>query len=234
MHCVAVNTSLPYRRALGVKNMTSKLFVFGVIGGLVAALGLAGVFSALSTQSSAQMIQHGTMMGMQSTQGSSMHHTMFSASGMSMVQDVKISGVAMTGDNEITVNLVYQGTGNAPGVTVVAMTNHEAMMSMMMGGSMMGNTGMMAGNSMMGSSMPMMWSDPGMSTWNATQWRNWHSHMTAQEGWSTTQDIQFQGGSSVMSDGWQSGSTVAVKLNGDAVSAYNSADFHVCVFPHLS
>jgi hypothetical protein len=121
---------------------------------------------------------------------------MFSAHGMSMVQDVRISGVAITGDNEVSINLNYVGNGTTPSVTLVAMTNHASMMAMM-GGNMGG---------MMGSGMMM---DNSSST------------------------AQSQTGSSVMDGGWQSGSTVTMKLDGVGVSAYNAQDLHMCVFPHL-
>lgn len=178
--------------------MTSRLFVFGVIGGLVAALGLAGLFSTLSTQSSAQMMQHQGTMTQQSPVSNTMYQNMFSAHGMSMVQDVQISGVTITGDNEVSVALNYVGNGTTPSVTLVAMTNHGSMMAMIGGGSMGGMTGsgMMVGN----------------------------SSFTGQS----------QTGSSVIDGGWQSGSTVTMKLDGVGVSAYNAADLHICVFPHLT
>ena len=50
-----------------------------------------------------------------------------------MVQDVRISGVSVTADNEVSVNLTYTGNGTSPSVTVVAITNHEAMRNMMTG-----------------------------------------------------------------------------------------------------
>ena len=64
-----------------------------------------------------------------------MNHTMFSVNGMSMVQDVILSGVNITGDNQLSVNLIYSGNASSPSVTVVAMTNHMAMMKIMMDGS---------------------------------------------------------------------------------------------------
>ena len=67
---------------------------------------------------------------------------MFKANGMSMVQDVRISGVSITGDNTVSINLTYTGNGTSPSITIVAMTNHMEMMNMMMGGGQM-DMGMM-------------------------------------------------------------------------------------------
>jgi hypothetical protein len=41
-----------------------------------------------------------------------------------MVQDVRVSGVPVTGDNRVSVKLTYTRNGASPSVTVVAMTSY--------------------------------------------------------------------------------------------------------------
>ena len=84
-----------------------------------------------------------------------------------MVQDIILSGVNITGDNQLSVNLIYSGNASSPSVTVVAMTNHMAMMNMMMDGSgysgMMMNPNMMMGPGMMNNTgFPNMMMNPNM------------------------------------------------------------------------
>jgi hypothetical protein len=162
------------------------LFV-GLAGGLVVAVGLALLFSAVSTQSTAQMMGHqgmtsGTMgPGMMATQSTDTpwqwnQRSTFNANGMSTADSVQITGVSVTGDDEVTVNLRYDGPGTSPAVTVIAISNPIAMQgSMGMGSGMMGmeGMGMMHGSqSMMGGS----WS--AAPVWqNNTQWQQWHDQM---------------------------------------------------------
>jgi hypothetical protein len=165
---------------------------------------------------------------------------MFKASGKSMVQDVIVTGLATTGDNEISVSLAYNGTGDAPSVTIIALTNHGQLMGMMMGGSgSMG--GMMMGPDMMGmNGMGMMssgsmpgWQHPDMQRWNATQWQHWHSQMTHQMNAQSWQ-MQSQSGSAVLESGWQSeANTVTIVLDGDT-SVNGASDIFAVVFPHLT
>lgn len=76
--------------------MSNKLLFAGIIGGLAVALVSAVLFSGAAT---AQMIQHHSMQhGFPTHQG--MKESMFKANGLSMVQDVRISGIAITGNNE--------------------------------------------------------------------------------------------------------------------------------------
>jgi hypothetical protein len=215
------------------------------------AMVLAFLVSGAAT---AQMMQHDQMQ-----HNSGMKHTIFKAGGMSMVQDVGVSGLAITGDNEISVSLAYNGTGSAPSVTVVAMTNHEHMMSMMMGdsssmgsmggsssmggmmmgsggmmgGSAMGSMGTMSGHNMMSTGSMPGWQHPDMPRWNATQWQHWHSQMTHQMNAQSWQ-MQSQSGGAVLESGWQSAeNTVTIVLDGDT-SAYGASDIFAVVFPHLT
>ncbi|AIF85555.1 PLP-dependent enzyme, histidinol-phosphate/aromatic aminotransferase or cobyric acid decarboxylase [Candidatus Nitrososphaera evergladensis SR1] len=76
-------------------------------------------------------------------------HSMIKAEGVSMVENVKISGILITGEKEVSVSLVYSGnvtnattsSSSTPSVTVVAFTNHENMKRTMMGMDMMGGDG---------------------------------------------------------------------------------------------
>jgi hypothetical protein len=143
MQCTSVKSNRIYKKDSIAGIMSRKFLLAGIVGGLGMAMVLAFLVSGAAT---AQMMQHDQMQ-----HNSGMKHTMFKAGGMSMVQDVSVSGLAITGDNEISVSLAYNGTGNAPSVTVVAMTNHEHMMSMMMGDS--SSMGSMGGSSSMGGMM---------------------------------------------------------------------------------
>lgn len=63
---------------------------------------------------------------------------------MSMVKDVRIAGISITSNNEISTNLKYTGSETSPRVTMVAMTTEMmsgGMMNMMM--SMNGGSGSM-------------------------------------------------------------------------------------------
>lgn len=185
----------------------NKVLMMGILGSIGAVVTIALSLPFSYTNALAQMTMQ--MPPQQQPQGNNtmMQHGMFSAHGMSMVENVRITGVTITGNNEITINLAYTGNASAPSVTVVAMTNHAAMMM-----AMMMTTGS-ANNSMSG----MMGS--GMMTNN-------NNNAAA---------MQSQTGSSVIDGGWHSGSAVKVKLDGVGVSsAYNAPDLHVCIFPHLT
>lgn len=203
--------------------MASKVFLIGMIGGLAVALGLAAVFSAIATQSTAQMMQHNSgMTGTQMMINPSMmsmqapwqwnNKATFSANGMSNVENVQITGISITGERDVTVNLRYHGNGTTPSVTVIALTNPMPMMGMMHGSSGMG---MMDGS---------MMNRPGITSnnsWNATATS---IPFTA---------FQSQTGSSVMNAGWTSETTLKVRIDGDG-SAYDINGIHVMVFPLTS
>jgi hypothetical protein len=200
--------------------MSNQLLFVGLAGGLAVAIGLALLFSAISTQSTAQMMHNqGTMgQGMMATQSTSTpwqwnQRSMFNANGMSTADNVQITGVSVTGDDEVTVNLRYDGSETSPAVTVIAITNPMAMhgsMGMSSGMMGMGGMGMMQG----GQSGMMM---NGTST-------AWPGQFAAS---------QSQTGSSVLEAGWTSSSAVTVKLEGDGL-AYDGTGVHVMVFPLTS
>jgi hypothetical protein len=75
--------------------------------------------------------------------------SMFNANGMSTIDSVQITGISVTGSDEVTVNLWYDGSKTSPAVTVIAITNPVAMQgSIGMSSGMMsiGGMGMMQGS----------------------------------------------------------------------------------------
>jgi hypothetical protein len=222
---------------MSLLNMPSKLFLIGIMGSAVAMAVLFVLGSPFTEQTATAQMMQGPQQMPQHNSSSIMNYSMFNIMGMSMVENVGITGVSITGNNQVSVNLVYTGNGtSSPSVAVVAMTNHMAMMmsNMMMGGSSMGTT---SGNVMtmnpgiMGmesSSMPargMLGSNGAMmtgGTMNGTQ-----SSMMAM------MTSQSQSGSTVVNGGWQSGSTINVLLAGNG-SVYDTSDICVMVFPHLA
>jgi hypothetical protein len=183
--------------------MQNKVFIIGLVAGLAAALGLAAVFSAMAVQANAQTMLHSlgamgpgmaSMGGMSTVAGPA--SGMFGASASSMARNVSVTGIAITGDNQVSVSLRYTGTGAAPSVVVVALTNPSASMSMvhnaMMGAGSSTGQGMMMGGSsgggMMGGGMSSMMmgggtgaataaNAPSLPAWNSTQWQQWHAQM---------------------------------------------------------
>lgn len=198
----------------------SQLLIAGSIGGLALALGIAALYSTV-TAASAQMMQHQGMdmssMGSGMGMSGGLHQSkMFSGSGHSAVSNVQVTGIAVTGDNEVTVYLKYTGAEAAPSVVIVAHTNMMDMMSMMLGGmsgmgGMQGMGEMSHGGSMMG----------GMSSMHVT-----NSTSTMQ------QPSSLQVGSTAVSAGWKNGA-FKVKLQGDG-SAYDASDIMAMVFPLTS
>jgi hypothetical protein len=224
--------------------MPKETLLMGIMGSSVAVAVFAVVALLLSIQTAAA--QTTMMQEPQQTQQHAsynlMNYSMFNVMGMSMVEDVDITGVSITGNNQVSVNLVYTGNGtSSPSVTVVAMTNHMPMMMMMMnnmmiGGGSIGNMsrgimtmspGMMGMSSSMMPPTDMMSSNDAMgmigSTVSGTQSRMITMMMMPQS----------QSGSTVINGGWQSGNTVNVPLVGNG-SAYDAADLCVMVFPHLT
>lgn len=207
-------------------------FVGGVLVALTASVAALAIISMAATQTLAQspgqngdntagtadqnmpMMQNNDDM-MTNTTSSAMMDGMstLATNSMSMVDGVRITGLSIVDNDEISVNLNYTGTGNAPRVTLVAMTaSTTGMMNMMMAqhhGQMMNmnnNMDMMAmnagqGNSSMQSSM--------MSMHNGVQ-----------------------SGSNVLDSGWESPSTVTIKLEGrSAVSEDEIGHIMVMIFP---
>jgi hypothetical protein len=239
-----------------VLSMASKTLSIGMVIGAILAATFAFVTLFSNETATAQVMQHQQQMQqppISDHQQHRMHHSMFNANGMSMVQDVRISGVSITGDNSVSANLTYTGNGTSPSVTVVAITNHEAMRNMMMGGGMMGggqmdmgmmnqgmmdmggmnNTGRMmggGGGEQMGGGMM------DMGTRNQTGMMMGTDSSMMMGG--TPSDMMMsmagsQTGSAVLNSGWQSGTTISVMLQGEG-SAHDASEIHVMVFPHLT
>jgi hypothetical protein len=170
--------------------MTNRLFLVGIVAGLLGVLGLAALFSTLPGQSSAQMMGgshmgNNMMMDFQTTgQNAPWHttnHASFSAFGISYVENVQVSGISVSGDNQVTVNIRYTGNDTAPSVVIIAKSDpmmRGASAGMMAGGPM--HSGMMMGGMGMMGAMP---TGQGMiyggqyHAWNSTQWRHWHMQM---------------------------------------------------------
>jgi hypothetical protein len=215
--------------------MSSKLLSLGMMGTMaLAAVAIAVLFSSQTT--TAQMMMQDQQMQNSSPQQHGMNHSMFSVMGMSMVPDVRVTGVTITGDSTVSVNLTYTGNGTSPGVTIVAMTNHMSMMNMMMGGGrnhggysdgmtmgqgMMINPNMMMNNSAFPSMM-----NPGMM--GSGMMDGIHPDMMMMMAMAGSHT-----GSAVVDIGWQSGSSTSITLEGDR-SARDASDICVMVFPHLT
>jgi hypothetical protein len=203
---------------------SNKLLLAGIIGSVGVAVVLASLL--LSAQyATAQMEhqQHQQMQQQESTQHPGKKHSMFSANGMSVVQDVRISGIAITGDNEVSINLFYSGTGSSPSVTIIAMTNHSQMMGGM--GSDSGHGGGMMDSGMTGSQHSQQGGMDMTMMGNSTS-------MTMPHGAQSVM-METQTGSALVQSGWQTGSAFTIRLDGTS-SAYDASDVHVMVFPHLT
>lgn len=224
-------------------------FLTGILAGLVIAIGTASAFSFMATQTfgqannnnspsdsqnqaSSQMMQGGSNDGMSTSQmqnnqsdmqsdgtdmGSSMMNGMsfFSGEGVSMVDNVKVIGVSISGGNEISVSLRYSGNGTAPGVTVAAIT--QSMENMMMPMSMMesDNSGNMMSNGMMQGHGSVAASDENSSLGSMPQKMGEAIHS----------------GSNILNSGWNSPSTIIVKIQGNTTS--DDDHVMVMVFPYL-
>lgn len=235
-----------------------QLFLAGTIAGLASVMAFAALFSALESSASAQMAHQGMDMGamgpgMMATAGTGQPYGgIFSSSGSSVVSNVKVTGVSITGDSQVSVSLRYTGTGESPGVVIVANTNPATMMSMMHGSTAssgmmgMGGMGMMDGTFATSTSSYPAWSNTQWQEWhtqmahqlalsNSTQWEQWHTQMMTNPVWTNSTAIPYaamQVGSSAVDAGWKNGS-FKVKLEGDG-SAYDSTQIMVAVFPLTS
>jgi hypothetical protein len=197
-------------------------------GGIIGLASIAAVFVLFSAlvNASAQTMQHqgaGTGMGMgdmgpgMTAMGntSQPHNGMFSGSGSSAVNNVQVTGIAVTADKEASVYLRYTGTGQAPGVVIVAHTNKMGMMSMMHGGMTgmygmggMQGMGMMGQGTMMGgmSTMPSSGSYP---AWTNAQWQQWHSQMAQELARSNSTHGQNWHSQMMMNPTWLNSSSTA-------------------------
>lgn len=211
--------------------MTSKLLPLGMMGTIaVAALAFTVLFS--SQTATAQMMMQDQMMQGNIPQQHEMNHDMFNVMGMSMVQDVRVTGLSITGNNTVSVNLTYTGNGTSPGVTMVAMTNHMAMMNKMMMGHGRDHGGyyggMTMGPGMMNNSgFPDMMMDPNMMI-GPGMMGDMPSDMMMMMAIAGSHT-----GSAVVNSGWQPGNSTSITLDGEG-SARDASDICVMVFPHLT
>lgn len=148
----------------------------------------------------------------------------FNSMGMSMVPDVRITGISIVKDNELAVNLTYTGDASAPSITVVAMTNHMAMMNMMMG------MGGFSGNNM--SSVMIHSSTLGMANMRMMMGGS-NSSGIMMDGTHSGIAMNSQIGSTVIENGWQPVRAINIKLEGNG-SAFEASDLCVMVFPHIT
>jgi hypothetical protein len=197
--------------------MSNQMLFIGMAGGLALAVGLGILLSTVLSQSTAQMMggqgmNSGAMgPGMMTTQSTITpwhwsQRSQFSGNGISTVEDVQITGISITGENEITVNLRYDGSETTPSVTVIAITNPMGLMQGFGAGNM-GMMGMMQGGQS-GIIQPMFangWGVP--SSWqNNTAWQEWHSQMAQWHGrLNSTQWAQMQEWHNQMTNGGMMG-----------------------------
>ena len=195
---------------------------------MIVGLAAVVIFTALTfnlsqtSAASAQMMQHGQGMTGPSVAQQWQPSLGYGSSGSSFVENVRVTGISITADNEVTVSLRYTGMAKTPGVVLVANTNPMGMMSMMHG-SMMGMQEMTSSNMM-----------PGLrgfgSTWNTATGMTDVPLMSSETMLNSTAMMpQMQIGSNAIDAGWKTG-TFKVKLVGDG-SAYDSGHIMVMVFP---
>jgi hypothetical protein len=191
--------------------MKTTYIAAGVVIGILA-VAVAGITFSDNDQVEAQMgmMGHGSM-GSDMASGAQAQHG-FNASGGSVVDDVAVTGIAVTDGDELTVSLRYSGTGESPGVIVVATTNPMATMQRMHGS--MGMSGMQGMGNMM---------DQGMMG-NTTMPMN----STAMPDMALEQQL----GGRALDSGWNNGN-FRIALEGDG-SAYDSGRLMVMVFPLTS
>lgn len=209
-----------------------KLLLTWIIAGLTtAAIFTALVFNLSDTNgASAQIMQHRPGMTGPSVAQHWQPSLGYSSSGSSFVEDVRVTGISIMADNEVTVSLMYKGMAKTPGIVLVANTNPMEMMSSMhgsmMGGNMMRMQEISGNNNMM----------PGLGgfgpTWNTTTTGMTDGPLMSSSGAmlnSTAMMPHMQIGSNAIDAGWKTG-TFKVKLEGDG-SAYDSRHIMVMVFP---
>ena len=221
-----------------------KVFLLGALSALVGSLGVIALFfqpSNAQQNDPHHPDQNQTAMQTYQRPMQSGKMNSFKAMGASMVENVQITGVAVTGDNEISVSLRYLGEGESPGISAVAVTNPMGMMAAMHGSQMMGGMGqhgmMMGGNGMgmMQGGMIGMQDQTGFQQqqmMNGSSGAFPMSNSTQMMPWADIA-MQSQSGSNFVQAGWESGAIVKVALNGET-SAYDSDGIMVMVFPYLS
>ncbi len=193
--------------------MKTTYIAAGIVIGILA-VAIAGITFSENEQAEGQMgmMNQGSMgSGMMSTATSNswqQNQGSFSATAGSIVDNVSVTGVAVTGDDEVTVSLRYTGTDDPDGVVVIASTNPTMLMSRMHSGNsgMMGMSGMMGGMQGMGGMMGgnMMGSGAAYQAaanpmwYNNTDWQAWHEQMAQWHGqldasqWQQMQELHNQ------------------------------------------
>lgn len=223
--------------------MIKKVFLLGVLSALEGSLGVITLFFQPSNAQQSDPHQDQNQKAMQTYQRPIQSGKMnsFNAMGASMVENVQITGIAVTGDNEISVSLRYLGEGQSPGISAVAVTNPMGMMAAMHGSQMMGGMGQ-HGMMMGGNGMGMM-QGGAMGTQDQTGFQQ-QQMMNGSSGTfpmsNSTQMIpsadiamQHQSGSNFVQAGWESGTAVKVALNGET-SSYDSDGIMVMLFPYIT
>lgn len=226
--------------------MNRKFILAAVMMAVVGSVGTLTLLPSSVTQSFAQQGDphhpDQSQTGQQSTTAATAAYTkkmsMFNVKAFSMVNNVQVTGVSVTGDNKISASLRYTGEGRSPGVSVVAITEptgmmlmmHGPMMSAMMGqGMMMGDGSNMTGLNGTGRSSSM----PSNLEMNSTQGQPGSMmNLGNQTSMSPSQmSVPSQSGSNFLRAGWRSATAVDINLDGNA-SAYDASSIMVMVFPY--
>lgn len=226
---------------------TKHAFLAGILIALAASIALVAFLSTASTHTLAQtsatknsdsdtsaadqsmpvMQNNDEMMtNMTSTMMDGM--SMLATNSMSMADGVRVTGLNIEDDDEISVNLEYTGAGSAPRVTVAAMTvSTTGMMNMMMAehhGQMMAMNNDMNMMTMGG----MDGNNPGMMTMNIGQGNSSNGMQSSM----MSMHNGVQSGSNVLVSGWVSPSTVTIKLEGSSTASGDEiGHIMVMVFP---
>ena len=241
VHC-GTFSSAKYRPEAG-EPMTKRV-ILGLAIGTAVTIVLAALITTGTSPAGAQMsMQHQGMMDSSSSTShmQPLQHGKFSANGASLVDGVEVTGISITGDDEISVNLRYAGAGEAPNLTLIATTNPSGMMNRvhgggaesMSGGSMGGmSSSHMMGQGMMSGSQQQMTGQP-MVLMNSTGWQQWHEQQVLR----SSQNMQMTGakqgevGSAILDAGWTAAATVKIALGDDDISAYDALEIMIVVFP---
>lgn len=194
-------------------NNKKSIFVLGAIAVLAALIAFAASFSSLGTQASAQQQTpadpHHPETGNQSSSPALPDGIMgqfFGANGMSLVDEVKVTGISIVGEDHILVNLRYYGEGAPPGVSVVAITHSSA--------------GMMGMGMMMQQNPVMMGQEGGMMMGQMESSNLSQAYQQMQNSTSVSITMKsMQSGGNYLESGWQdqqsNSATVLVELDGD-------------------
>lgn len=208
----------------------SRTLLTAVLAALTIAIISASAFSIAATQTSAQTNQEmtqGDMTAMMqqdqasetpaSTNATDMMGgmSMLNIDTMSMVDGVKVTGVNVESNNEISVNLKYTGNGSSPRITAVVMgVTTTGMMNMMSHGQMM-----------MGDAMGM-----NMAHENEQNSMSGGGNMSNGMSPMISMNNSMLSGSNVLEPGWESPSTLTIELQGNTTTD-DIAYIMVMIFP---